>query len=259
MLLEKQGTLELPTIVRPVQKCLPLHRAARIITGITVLFKLANVPTDSFPAFYLSRIFDGRAATHVVTAIPLKPPAGIIGMHPAFAPPFREWLTREYAEVIEQSTRLFPLFLKAGTRKPRTRKFTSAITHIHAAKDPEREHLGGREVGAEFWVKRFSHCCSACIGIPILHRVADDYMNRLHGERKSLRTDDCALLVAYQRGHRRCEKALPREVIVGKWNGEVVGRFAHLTLHNTERANCDEDESESKEKCFVHISVFCDE
>ncbi len=79
----------LPTIVCPVQQSLPLPRAAKQITGLAVRFDLIDVAAKCLPALDLPFVFVRHPPTHVIAAVPLKPPARIIVMKPAFEAPFR--------------------------------------------------------------------------------------------------------------------------------------------------------------------------
>lgn len=85
----KRCDSNLPTIVCPVQQSLPLPRAAKRITGLAVHFYLIDVATKCLPALDLPSVFLRHPPAHVIPAVPLKPPARIIVMKPAFEAPLR--------------------------------------------------------------------------------------------------------------------------------------------------------------------------
>jgi hypothetical protein len=71
-----------------MQQCLSLFAMATKIAGMASLFDLRYVTHHCFPSFYLPKVIFTSAA-HIVTAIPLKPSSGILGMYPAFFLPDR--------------------------------------------------------------------------------------------------------------------------------------------------------------------------
>jgi hypothetical protein len=83
----KRCDSNLPTIVCPVQQSLPLPRAAKRITGLAVHFDLIDVATKCLPALDLPSVFFRHSPAHVIAAVPLKPPARIIVVKPAFEAP----------------------------------------------------------------------------------------------------------------------------------------------------------------------------
>src|SRR5262245_6644670 len=93
-------TLQFAAVVSPVQECLALTLAAGRICRLAILSDLRNVPFHGSPASDLAGILGGRAAAHIVTAIPLKPATGIVWMYPTFAPPHRQRLAGIDAEIV---------------------------------------------------------------------------------------------------------------------------------------------------------------
>ena len=89
-----------------MQQRLTLARAAEYIAGLAIFLDLPDVTADRFPAADLTRILVRHAAAQVIAAIPLKPAARIVGMEPAFAPPFRQRLAGIDAEKIERPVAL---------------------------------------------------------------------------------------------------------------------------------------------------------
>ena len=69
---------------------------------------LPTFPTDQIrrrnggtPALNLPMVFFGQAAAEIVSAIPLEPPARIVGINPAFSLPDRQRLAGVDPEVIQ--------------------------------------------------------------------------------------------------------------------------------------------------------------
>lgn len=71
-----------------MQQSLPLPSAAEQVAGLAMFLQLPDVTADRFPALDLAPVFPGYPPAHVITAVPLKPPARIVGMDPSFALPF---------------------------------------------------------------------------------------------------------------------------------------------------------------------------
>ncbi|MDT7814130.1 MAG: hypothetical protein QOJ42_4046, partial [Acidobacteriaceae bacterium] len=82
--------LECATVIRPVQQCLPLTRAAKWISWLTIPFDLIKMATKCFPALYLAPVLIHDSAAEVIPAIPLEPSARVVRINPAFRAPFRE-------------------------------------------------------------------------------------------------------------------------------------------------------------------------
>lgn len=72
-------------------------------------------------------------------------------------------------------------FLKFRFYKPALRKLLCAISHIHTAKDAEREHFLWCELGLEPWVKVSPRRFAEFIAIPSLHLVVNEYGFLFHG------------------------------------------------------------------------------
>jgi hypothetical protein len=83
-----------------MQQRLPLFWATKNISSSTIIFDLHYMPTHSEPPFYLLLVIIGPT-THKISAVPLKPPARVLRMYPAFCLPYRKRLTRVYAKVIQ--------------------------------------------------------------------------------------------------------------------------------------------------------------
>src|SRR5579875_1958323 len=70
-----------------MQQNLALARAACQVSRCTVSPDLRDMPSHCFLTLDLTYIFFRHAAAHIVTAVPLKPSTGIVGMYPAILPP----------------------------------------------------------------------------------------------------------------------------------------------------------------------------
>ena len=91
---------ELTAVIGPVQDRLPLLPAALEVARLAMLSNRCDMPGDRPPSPDLTRVVR-RAATHVVPAVPLKPPAWILAVDPAVPPPDRQRLRRVDSEAIE--------------------------------------------------------------------------------------------------------------------------------------------------------------
>jgi len=78
--------LDLSAVVRPVKDGLSLSPPTFEIARFAVLPNRRHVSSDRTPASNLPGVVIGSAA-HVVTAIPLEPPTGILRVDPATAAP----------------------------------------------------------------------------------------------------------------------------------------------------------------------------
>ena len=85
----KSQPSDISAIVGPVQQGLPLTRSAKGITWLAVLFDLRDVSSKRFPSFDLALVLLRHPSAHEVSAIPLKPAAGIIGVKPTVSTPHR--------------------------------------------------------------------------------------------------------------------------------------------------------------------------
>ena len=94
-------TVELPTVVGPVKKSLPLTFAARLITRLAMKFDLSDMSSYCLPPPDLSKVLVRHSAAHTISAVPLKPAARIVGVYPSVLAPYRQRLARIDAEVVE--------------------------------------------------------------------------------------------------------------------------------------------------------------
>lgn len=139
-----------------MQQRLTLFGMARKIPGTTVLFHLRNMATKGGPTLYLAIIIL-PAAAHIIPAIPLKPSARIIFVNPPLLAPDRKWLARTHAKEIKLGVMFTTFFLlEFCFTKPISGEFLRAIAHVHAAKNPECEHLFGGQFGFKTGIKMLS-------------------------------------------------------------------------------------------------------
>src|SRR5512132_3171391 len=113
-----------------MQQGLTLPAPASQIARFTVLFQLRHVAANGSPPRNLTQIIF-TAASAIISAIPLEPAARIVRMNPTFAPPFRQWLRRVHAKIIQRGAR--SMGRKLGALEPTRRKFFPAIGHVFAA------------------------------------------------------------------------------------------------------------------------------
>src|SRR5262249_20120420 len=150
---------------------LPLAASAKQIAGFAMLLDLPHMAPDRLPALDLPLVFGGHAAAHVITAIPLKPAARIVGMDPAFAFPFRQRLARIHAEKITAGIVAARRKLRSG--EPAFGKFTPAVRHVFAAEYAEPQHLRRRELRLELLVEAAARRRAQRVAIALLHLVID--------------------------------------------------------------------------------------
>ena len=98
------------------------------------------MPANCFPALDLPFVFNRKSSAHMVSAIPLEPASRIVlFIDPSFFLPHLKRLTGVLMKEVECVIVMFRR--KLGARKPVFRKLPSAIGHVLAAKNTEREHL----------------------------------------------------------------------------------------------------------------------
>jgi hypothetical protein len=81
------------------------------------------------PTPNLAFILAGQPAAQEIAAVPLKPPAGIVRIYPAFGSPDAEWLAGTHAKKIQ--TRITP-GRNLGRSEPFFGEFVRAIGHVLA-------------------------------------------------------------------------------------------------------------------------------
>ena len=92
---------KLPTVVGPVKKSLPLTFAAGLVTRLAVKLDLSDVSSHCLPPPDLSKVLFGHSAANIISAVPLKPAARIVGVYPSVLPPYGQRLAGIDAEVVE--------------------------------------------------------------------------------------------------------------------------------------------------------------
>ena len=142
-----------------------------------MFFQLSHVPANGAPTRDLAQIIF-TATSAIISAIPLEPATRIVGMDPAFAPPFRERLRRIDAKIIERGT---PSSLRnLCSLEPARRKFCPAIGHVFSAEHAELEHLFRRQLGRKPGAEAASNWFRAEINIALLHFVVHLHPYRFH-------------------------------------------------------------------------------
>src|SRR5436190_4259314 len=153
-----------------MENSLSLARAAVEGFWRAVVFYLGDVATDCTPAFDLPFVVDASAAV-VVATVPLKPPARVFVIDPAFLAPDRQRLRSVYAEEVE--FRIAALGRKLSFLEPIGREFAHAVRHVLAAENAKREHLFRRQFGPEIGMKIFSDRLDEQIRVVLLHLIVD--------------------------------------------------------------------------------------
>ena len=162
--------LEISRIIGPMQQGLALARPTKQIALHAVFPNLGNVASHCLPPLDLPWIILATA-THIVTAVPLEPAAGVVRPDPAFFLPVRQGLRRIDAKEIELVVGFFRAQLRVF--EPLGRKLVPAIVHVLAAEDPHAEHLGRGQVWLELRMKIFTLGLGQRVTVAGLHSVID--------------------------------------------------------------------------------------
>jgi hypothetical protein len=155
-----------------MQKRLPLPPPAKQVARFAVDFDLPDVPPYSRPSPDLPGIFGLRSAAHVVSTIPLKPAARIVGVYPSLPAPHGQGLARIDAEEVERA--IPPLCGKPRLREPTCRKLVTTVRHVLSAEDAELEHLPRSKLRIKLRVKVAPGSRLQLVAIPRLHPVFHD-------------------------------------------------------------------------------------
>ncbi len=172
------------TVIRPMQQCLPLFFPTAHLPSGAILFDLHDMPLHGLPSFDLSLIIRAPS-THIISAVPLKPAAGVFMIYPALFKPYRQRLRRIDAEVIH--LRIVPFVAKLCFREPVRRKLLPAVGHIFAAEYAQFQHLFRRQLRFEIGMKIPAHGFGQVIEILFLHQIVDDDFAFFHGISRKLK------------------------------------------------------------------------
>src|SRR5687768_3162423 len=172
-----------------MQDRLPLPAAALQIARLTILPYRGDVARDGPPSPDLPRIVVA-APSHVITAVPLKPPARILRSNPAVPAPGGKRLRRVDAEVIQ--FRVVPFRTQLCGRKPALGKLAAAVGHVLPAENAKTQHGFWRQLRTETRRERSAYRFGPPIDISPLHFVVDDHF-ALHGIGGHCRGRSCAL------------------------------------------------------------------
>ena len=93
--------LKISTVVGPVKESLSLAFPAGLVAGLAVKFDLPDVSSHCLPPPDLSKVFLRRTAADIISAIPLKPAARIVGVCPSVLAPDGQWLAGIDPEIVE--------------------------------------------------------------------------------------------------------------------------------------------------------------
>ena len=146
----------------------------RGIAGLAMPPNLRDMSSNCFPALNLACVLTRYAPPHVISTIPLKPAAWIVGMNPSFLSPNRERLACVNAEVVEGA--VAARGRQASVRKPAGRKFLTTVRHVLAAEYAEGEHLLRRKLWAKFRIEIASDRFGKDVTIFPLRRVVDTHV-----------------------------------------------------------------------------------
>ena len=108
----------------------------------------------------------------IISAIPLKPPAGIIAMNPSIFLPYGKRLGCVDAEIVERG--IWFSVSKFCVGKPVFRKLVGAVVEVEAIEDTEFEHFFRSKLWLEAGIKMLSHRLRKLVLISLLDAVADN-------------------------------------------------------------------------------------
>ena len=141
------------------------------IVSFAVPLDLTNVAAHRSPSSNLSPILIRYSATKVVSAIPLEPAAGIVGVDPTLSAPDRQRLAGVNAEVVEAV--IASLGRKLCADEPAAWKLVDGVGHVLAAEYAEAKHLVGCQVGIKIGIKIAPRRLAQDIAIALLHLVVN--------------------------------------------------------------------------------------
>ena len=143
---------------------------------------------DGAPAPDLPRVV-GAPPAHVVTAVPLEPPARILRTDPAVSPPRGERLRGVDAEIVRAS--VVSVSAQLGAREPAGGELLAAVRHVLSSEHAEPQHLLRCQLGRERRREVPAGRLRAKVHVTLLHRVGDDHPSSHPASR-----DPCASCVA---------------------------------------------------------------
>lgn len=126
------------------------------------------MPCHALPPLDLALVI-GTASSHVVPAIPLKPPARVFAMDPALFYPFCQWPRSVDTEEIQ--CRHLALAIQFGAYKPVFGELVGTVRHVFPAEHTQRQHLLRRQLRTEVDMKVLAHGLSQEIAVISLHEV----------------------------------------------------------------------------------------
>ncbi len=152
-----------------------LGRTTAQVTFAAMGFDLADMATDGLPPFDLAQVLVGHTAAHIISAIPLKPSARIVGVDPAFAPPFAKGLARIGLEEVEH--RIFAFRREFGASEPTLGELSTTVGHVFATKNAHAKHLSWSQFRFELRMKITARRFGPVVNIMLLHLVRhQDFM-----------------------------------------------------------------------------------
>ena len=150
-----------------------MFRPASSICLLTVFLNLSDMSFYRLPSLYLALILFRQAPTHIITAIPLEPSAGIVGMYPSFLSPKRKRLARVYTEIIQFWIMFF--WTELDFCIPGSGKLLLAISHVFPAKNSHLKHLFRGKLRLKFRVEVFTGRLRQIITVIPLHFIINNY------------------------------------------------------------------------------------
>src|SRR6056297_799208 len=145
------NSLNLSAVVCPVQKGLPLLLPAIEQKRGAVLPYCPYMPFHCLPSLYLPGVLKRNSSSVIISAIPLKPPSGVLWMNPVL---FQPVIQRERCvdpKIIEAD--VFALRGQLCIFKPCGGKLACAVCHVLASENTELKQFLGRKLGTEVGVE----------------------------------------------------------------------------------------------------------
>ena len=173
-----RGGSNFSAVVGPVEQGLALLSPAGVVSMGTVLPQLGDVPRHGPPSPDLAPVV-GAAPAHVVAAVPLEPPPGVVGVDPPLFPPVGKRFRGVDPEEVQLS--YMALVAEPGVHEPVGRELGRAVCHVLAAEHPQFQHLLRGQLGPEVGMEVLTHRLGQVIDVIGLHQVVDAYADRFHG------------------------------------------------------------------------------
>ena len=156
---------DFPTVIGPVEQCLPLSRATGLITGLAVASDLRHVAANGLPLHPLPA-FAAPCSSGNTTGTTRADRRDE-------SKPFCATLIRAGWHSRQNQRAVATLWRQLGSAEPISWKCLSRVGHVLPTKHPERQHFLCRQLGAELGMEVTAPRSYERIPIAALHAIAD--------------------------------------------------------------------------------------